>query len=76
MLWITDGQKCGKRCITDVSNDILISPVIYYITDPWQHGIYLFKIVRKEKVNQKAKIIRLKLFYLLVKWKKIYSGTS
>ena len=43
------GGGGGKRCVTDVSNDILTSSVIFYITNPWQHGIYLFENVKETK---------------------------
>ena len=33
---------------------ILTSSVIYYWTDAWQHGIYLFYIIKKQNTTEKA----------------------
>ena len=32
------------------SHHILKSSVIYYSTDQWQHGIYLFYMIKKENI--------------------------
>ena len=44
------------ECVTDVltSYHILTSSVIYYWTDPRQHGIYLFYIKKKQTTTEKA----------------------
>ena len=52
--------KCGKKkkvtheviaeCVTDVFFSFLAS-LIFYWTDEWQHGVYLFYVTDKHKEN-------------------------
>ena len=46
-------HKTIAECVTDVSYHILTSPVICYWTDAWQHGIYLFYIIKKQTTTNK-----------------------